>query len=128
MAWGAIEAYKIIGDPSYLRFALDQYNWILGANYYRVCMMEAAGDYHVNKYHTRYDTFITNGIEPGVVTNGYIRDRVRASLDRLRHRQRQRPDQRKLAAQQLRLRAWPWPGWPSFRTTPSTSPTRFPRS
>ena len=73
LTWGATEAYKTIGDPAYLRFALDQYNWILGANYHRVCMMEAAGDYHVNKYHTRYDTFVTNGIEPGVVTNGYIR-------------------------------------------------------
>ena len=74
LAWGAIESYKVIGNPSYLRFALDQYNWILGANYNKVCMMETAGDYHVAKYHSRYDTFITNGIEPGVVANGYIRD------------------------------------------------------
>ncbi|MDO8588670.1 MAG: glycoside hydrolase family 9 protein [Armatimonadota bacterium] len=74
VAWGAVEAYKTIGDASYLRFALDQYNWILGANYFRTCMMEAVGDSYVNKYHTRYDTFIANGIEPGVVINGYIRD------------------------------------------------------
>ena len=59
---------------------------------------------HVDKYHSRYDTFIANGIEPGVVPNGYIRDRGRASLDRFRHRQRQRSDQRKLAAEQRRLR------------------------
>ncbi|MDO8588701.1 MAG: glycoside hydrolase family 9 protein [Armatimonadota bacterium] len=74
IAWGATEAYKIFGDPAYLRFALDQYNWILGANYFMVCMLEAGGDHYVNKYHTRYDTFVTNGIEPGVVMNGYIRD------------------------------------------------------
>ncbi|MDO8587570.1 MAG: carbohydrate-binding protein [Armatimonadota bacterium] len=71
---GAIESYRLIGDGSYLRFALDQYNWMLGANYFRTCMMEAVGDSYVNKYHTRYDTFIANGIEPGVVINGYIRD------------------------------------------------------
>jgi hypothetical protein len=74
IALGAIEAYRLLGDASYLRFALDQYNWILGSNYFRTCMMEAVGDSYVNKYHTRYDTFITNGIEPGVVINGYIRD------------------------------------------------------
>ncbi|MDO8589329.1 MAG: glycoside hydrolase family 9 protein, partial [Armatimonadota bacterium] len=74
VAMGAVEAYRLTGDASYLRFAQDQYNWMLGANYFRTCMMEAVGDSYVNKYHTRYDTFIANGIEPGVVINGYIRD------------------------------------------------------
>ncbi|MDO8682108.1 MAG: glycoside hydrolase family 9 protein [Armatimonadota bacterium] len=71
--FGAVESYKLIGDPAYLKFALDQYDWVMGANYNRICMMEAAGDNNLNKYHSRYDTFIANGVQPGVVPNGYVR-------------------------------------------------------
>ena len=75
LTWGAIEAYKTIGDPSYLRFALDQYGWVMGANYNRVCMMEGAGDSDLPRYHTRYDTIPghSDGAQPGVVPNGYVR-------------------------------------------------------
>ena len=75
LTWAGIEAYKLTYDPSYLRFAVDQYNWVMGANYNRVCMMEQAGDYNLARYHTRYDTIPghSDGKQPGVVPNGYVR-------------------------------------------------------
>jgi len=75
LTWAGIEAYKLTYDQSYLRFAIDQYNWVMGANYNRVCMVEQAGDYNLARYHTRYDTLPghSSGKQPGVVPNGYIR-------------------------------------------------------
>ncbi len=76
MAWGAIESYRLVGDPAYLRFALDQYNWVMGANYDLVCMFHGAGDKNLKAYHHRYSEIPghENGAQPGVVPNGYLRN------------------------------------------------------
>ncbi|MGQ9455325.1 MAG: glycoside hydrolase family 9 protein [Armatimonadota bacterium] len=68
LTWAGIEAYRLIYDPSYLCFAIDQYNWVTGANHNRVCMMEQAGDFNLPRYHTRYDTIPghSDGKQPGV--------------------------------------------------------------
>lgn len=80
LSYGAMEAYKVIGDPAYLRFAEDQYSWVMGANYDRVCQMDAAGSRNPTKYHNRYYKITPDpqnvykyGKEPGVVPNGYVR-------------------------------------------------------
>jgi len=75
LTWASVEAYKTTGDPAYLRFAMDHYNWVMGANCDRVCMMENAGQYDLPRYHTRYDTIPghEDGAQPGVVPNGYVR-------------------------------------------------------
>ncbi|MBI4580127.1 MAG: glycoside hydrolase family 9 protein [Planctomycetes bacterium] len=75
MAWGAIEAHKLINNPAHLRFAMDQYNWVLGSNYFKVCMVHGAGTFHPPSYHHRYTPppGWPKGAEPGVVPNGIVR-------------------------------------------------------
>jgi len=75
LTWAGIDAYKTTGNQDFLRFAMDHYDWVMGANYNRVCMMEGAGDYNLAKYHTRYNTIPghEDGAQPGVVPNGYVR-------------------------------------------------------
>ncbi len=75
MTWGAIEAHKTLNNPAYLRFAMDQLNWVLGANYFRVCMVHGAGTSHPLSYHHRYTPppGWPRGSQPGVVPNGIVR-------------------------------------------------------
>ena len=75
MAWGAAEAHKLVNNPAYLKFAMDQYDWVLGANYFRVCMVHGAGTSHPPSYHHRYTPppGWPKGAEPGVVPNGIVR-------------------------------------------------------
>ncbi len=75
MAWGAVESHKLVNNPAYLKFAMDQYNWVLGSNYFRVCMVHGAGDFHPLSYHHRYTPppGWPRGAEPGVVPNGIVR-------------------------------------------------------
>jgi hypothetical protein len=75
MAWGAIESHKLVNNPAYLKFAMDQYDWVLGSNYFKVCMVHGAGTYHPPSYHHRYTPppGWPKGAEPGVVPNGIVR-------------------------------------------------------
>ncbi|MHC4443312.1 MAG: glycoside hydrolase family 9 protein [Planctomycetota bacterium] len=75
LTWAGIEAYKTTGNQDFLKLAADHYDWVMGANYDRVCMMEEAGNFNMPKYHTRYDTIPghEDGAQPGVVPNGYVR-------------------------------------------------------
>ena len=80
LTFGALEAYKLVGNAAYLRFAEDQYSWVMGANYDRVCQMDAAGSRNLTKYHSRYYSITPDaqniykyGKQPGVVPNGYVR-------------------------------------------------------
>lgn len=73
-AWGAMESYRLLHDPAYVRFAMDQYGWVMGANYNRVCMMEGTGYWNLPRYHSRYDKLPghSDGAQPGCVPNGYV--------------------------------------------------------
>lgn len=75
LCWGAIESHKTLNNPAYLKFAIDQYDWVMGSNYNRVCMMDGAGDFNLPTYHTRYYRIPGHetGKQPGVVPNGYVR-------------------------------------------------------
>ncbi len=75
MAWGAIESHKLVNNPAYLKFAMDQYDWVLGSNYFRVCMVHGAGTSHPLSYHHRYTPPAgwPKGSQPGVVPNGIVR-------------------------------------------------------
>lgn len=67
----AAKAWRYTGDPRYLAFVYDQFNWTLGNNPYDLCLMEGVGDKHAPSYHHRY-TFagVARGAVPGGVVNG----------------------------------------------------------
>lgn len=75
LTWGVIEAHKLGNNPAWLKFALDQFDWVLGSNYFKVCMVHGAGTSHPPAYHHRYTPppGWPKGAQPGVVPNGIAR-------------------------------------------------------
>ena len=70
-AYAMALAYRYTGDPRYLAFVYDQFNWILGNNPYDLCLMEGAGSLHPPSYHHRYAMAgVPRGAVPGSVVNG----------------------------------------------------------
>ena len=74
-AWAAFLAYQVTGDVECLRFGLDQFNWIMGANPYGICMVHGLGKVHTATTHHRYNSIPgqPQGSPDGSVFNGIVR-------------------------------------------------------
>ncbi|MBI2433684.1 MAG: glycoside hydrolase family 9 protein, partial [Candidatus Hydrogenedentes bacterium] len=76
-AWSAVMVYRVLHDQRALRYALDQYDFMLGRNPYGVCMMEGVGSFNPPRQHHRYITIPgheARGAVPGALVNGFVRD------------------------------------------------------
>ncbi|HRK33668.1 MAG TPA: glycoside hydrolase family 9 protein [Candidatus Hydrogenedentes bacterium] len=77
-AWSALKVYRAIDDRRALVYALDHLNFVLGANPYDLCMMEAVGTVNPPRYHHRYIKIPGRelGKVPGAIPNGFVRDMI----------------------------------------------------
>jgi hypothetical protein len=77
-AWSAIKVYSVLHDKRALVYALDQINFVLGANPYDLCMMEGVGAVNPPRYHHRYIKIPGRelGKVPGAIPNGFVRDMI----------------------------------------------------
>ncbi len=77
-AWSAIKVYTVLKDKRALAYALDQMNFVLGANPYDLCMMEGVGTANPPRYHHRYIKIHGRelGKVPGAIPNGFVRDMI----------------------------------------------------
>lgn len=77
-AWSALKVYKAVREKSTLNYALNQINFVLGANPYDLCMMEGVGAVNPPRYHHRYIKIPTQprGAVPGAIPNGFVRDMI----------------------------------------------------
>ena len=77
-AWSAIKVYTVLKDKRVLAYALDQMNFVLGANPYDLCMMEGVGTVNPLRYHHRYIKIPGRelGKVPGAIPNGFVRDMI----------------------------------------------------
>ena len=75
-AWSAIKVHTAIKDRRALAYALDQINFVLGANPYDLCMMDSVGTVNPPRYHHRYIKIPGRelGKVPGAIPNGFVRD------------------------------------------------------
>ncbi|NUM56379.1 MAG: glycoside hydrolase family 9 protein [Candidatus Hydrogenedentes bacterium] len=77
-AWSAAKVHTAIKDRRALAYALDQINFVLGANPYGLCMMEGVGTVNPPRYHHRYIKIPGRelGKVPGTIPNGFVRDMI----------------------------------------------------
>ncbi|MDZ4857426.1 MAG: glycoside hydrolase family 9 protein [Candidatus Hydrogenedentes bacterium] len=75
-AWSALKVYRVLEDKRALAYALDHFNFVLGANPYDLCMMEGVGAVNPPRYHHRYNKIPgrETGKVPGAIPNGFVRD------------------------------------------------------
>jgi hypothetical protein len=94
LAWAGLLAAELTGEKHIRAFADHQLDWVLGLNYFGICMVEGAGSANLPRYHHRYmkmdaageaAALIERGAVPGTVPNGIVRaapDRDVPYLDR----------------------------------------------
>ena len=70
--------YTVLKDKRALAYALDQMNFVLGANPYDLCMMEGVGTVNPPRYHHRYIKIHVRelGKVPGAIPHGFVRDMI----------------------------------------------------
>ena len=82
LAWAALLASELTGDKAIRALADRQLDWVLGLNYFGICMVEGVGAVNPPRYHHRYmkmeptgaaAALIERGAVPGTVPNGIVR-------------------------------------------------------